>query len=32
MTKQSVNSFITQLLNKNADARLGGSYTNLKKH
>jgi hypothetical protein len=26
------NSFISQLLNKNAEARLGGSFSNLKKH
>ena len=26
------NSFISQLLSKNADSRLGGSYSDLKKH
>ena len=26
------NSFISQLLSKNPDSRLGGSYTDLKKH
>ncbi len=26
------NSFISQLLNKNPDSRLGGSYSDLKKH
>ena len=32
MTDKNMNSFITQVLNKNAEGRLGGSYAALKNH
>lgn len=32
MKDQTANSFITQLLNKNPELRLGGSYNALKRH
>jgi hypothetical protein len=32
MKDEKINSFISLLLNKNPETRLGGSYANLKKH
>lgn len=32
MNDKNTNAFITQLLNKNSEARLGGSYSVLKNH
>lgn len=32
MKNEKVNNFITLLLNKNPETRMGGSFTNLKKH
>ncbi len=32
MSNLAANAFVTVLLNKNSDARLCGSYSNLKKH
>jgi hypothetical protein len=32
MKDTHINSFISLLLNKNPETRLGGSYANLKKH
>jgi len=32
MKNSNVNALISLLLNKNPESRLGGSYTNLKKH
>lgn len=32
MKDQALNTFISQLLNKNQESRLGGSFANLKKN